>query len=205
VFPNQDFCNKISNPSDLYNNGSRLLKKETKLQVIDWQIIINKHGSAVWQTAYRLLGNDADAADCFQETFVSALKFSQRQHIRNFSGLLMRLATTRAIDQLRRRFQVSPCNIAKADWVTIPSKNPGPVQMAQKQELVGYLRESLAKLPQAEAEVFCMRHMNDMSYRQIAKELGIKTNAVGVMLHRAKEKLRQYFEVSKSGKNEVVL
>jgi len=175
------------------------------LQVIDWQIIIEKHGPAVWQTAYRLLGNDADAADCFQETFVSALKFSQRQRIRNFSGFLMRLATTRAIDLLRQRFQVSGCNVTKADWVTIPSKNPGPVQMAQNQELIGNLRESLTKLPLAEAEVFCMRYLNDMSYRQIAKELDMKTNAVGVMLHRAREKLRQYFDVSKTGKNEVVL
>ena len=197
TFPNQDFCNKISNSSDLYYNGSRFLK-ETQLQVIDWQIIIDEHGPAVWQTAYRLLGNDADAADCFQETFISALKYSKRQQIRNFSGLLMRLATTRAIDQLRRRFQISGSNIAKVDWVTIPSKNPGPVQMAQNQELIGNLRESLTKLPLAEAEVFCMRYLNDMSYRQIAKELSIKTNAVGVMLHRAKEKLREFFNVSKS-------
>ena len=197
MFPNQDFCNKISDSSDLYYNGSRFLK-ETQLQVVDWQIIIEKHGSAVWQTAYRLLGNDADAADCFQETFISALKYSKRQHIRNFHGLLTRLATTRAIDQLRQRFQRTDCNVSKADWITIPSKNPGPVQMAQNQELIGNLRESLTKLPLAEAEVFCMRYLNDMSYRQIAKELGIKTNTVGVMLHRAKEKLRQSFEVSKS-------
>lgn len=70
--------------------------------MIDWQIIIKEHGPVVWQTAYRLLGNHADAADCFQETFVSALEFCQHQRVRNFSALLARLATTRAIDQLRR-------------------------------------------------------------------------------------------------------
>jgi RNA polymerase sigma-70 factor (ECF subfamily) len=166
------------------------------LQVIDWQIIIEKHGPAVWQTAYRLLGDNDDAADCFQETFICALEISQRQRIRSFSALLTRLATTRAIDQLRRRFRRSHCNAVSADWDAVPSTNPGPAQMAQQQELAARLRESLTQLPPQEAEVFCMRYLNDMSYRQIAKALGIKINAAGVLLHRARAKLRQSFELS---------
>jgi len=133
------------------------------VQVIDWQVIIEKHGPAVWQTAYRLLGNRTDAADCFQETFVCALELSQRQRVRNFSALLSQLATTRAIDQLRRRFRQSHCNAASADWDAVPSTNPGPAQMAQQQELAARLRESLTQLPPQEAQVFCMRYLNDMS------------------------------------------
>jgi RNA polymerase sigma-70 factor (ECF subfamily) len=166
---------------------------------------MEKHGPAVWQTSYRLLGNHADAADCFQETFVCALEFSQRQRVRNFSALLIRLATTRAIDQLRQRLHRSGRNVVKTDWIAVPSKNPGPDQMAQQQELLDRLRELLIKLPLPEAQVFCMRYLNDMSYRQIAKELGIKTNAAGVLLHRARAKLRKSFEVSTKEKNEVVL
>jgi RNA polymerase sigma-70 factor (ECF subfamily) len=166
------------------------------LQVIDWQIIIEKYGPAVWQTAYRLLGDNDDAADCFQETFVCALEISQRQRIRSFSALLTRLATTRAVDQLRRRFRQSHCNAVSADWDAVLSKNPGPAQMAQQQELAARLRESLTQLPPQEAQVFCMRYLNDMSYRQIAKALGIKINAAGVLLHRARAKLRQSFELS---------
>ena len=30
--------------------------------MVDWQVIIKKHGPAVWQTSYRLLGNHADTA-----------------------------------------------------------------------------------------------------------------------------------------------
>ena len=161
--------------------------------MIDWQIIIEKHGPAVWQIAYRLLGNRTDAADCFQETFVCALELSRRQRIRNFSALLTWLATTRAIDQLRRRFRQSHCTDAS---VAVPSINPGPAQMAQQRELIGRLRMALSKLPPQEAQVFCLRYLNDMSYRQIAKALDIKTGAAGVLLHRARAKLRQSFEVS---------
>ena len=40
----------------------------------DWEHVVRTHGPLVWQTAWRLLGQEADAADCFQETFVSAME-----------------------------------------------------------------------------------------------------------------------------------
>jgi RNA polymerase sigma-70 factor (ECF subfamily) len=164
--------------------------------VVDWQVIIEKHGPAVWQTSYRLLGNHADATDCFQETFVSALEFCRRQRVRNFSALLARLATARAIDQLRRRFRRSRFETDPVDWASLHSTNPSPAQQALQNELTDVLRRSLSKLPSQEAQVFCLRYLNDMSYRQIANELGIKANAAGVLLHRARAKLRESLELS---------
>lgn len=176
------------------------------MQVVDWKIIIKEHGPAVWQTAYRLLGNDADAADCFQDTFVCALELSRRQRIRNCYALLIRLATTRAIDQLRRRFRRERGDAAIFNGDFGSGTNPDPARDAQQRELTDRLLKALAELPQQEAQAFCLRYLNDMSYRQIAIELGIKTTAAGVILHRAKTKLRQFFEVSsKEQKSEVVL
>lgn len=171
-------------------------QKEVRLRVIDWQVIVKKYGPLVWQTAYRLLANHTDAADCFQETFVSALELSRRQRVRNFPALLSWLATARAIDRLRQRLHLPLSNIADADWAAIQSANPGPVQQAQQHELAARLRKALAQLPPQEAQVFCLRHLNDMSYRQIAKQLDIKTNTAGVLLHRARAKLREYFASS---------
>ena len=164
----------------------------------DWQRIVDKYGLLVWQRAYRLLGNEADAADCFSETFVSALEVSRRQRVRSFPALLARLATMRAIDKLRQRCRQVESKIDKttADANVVPSNDPGPMQQAQMRELAGRLRETLGRLPSQEAEVFCMRYLNDMSYRQIGKELGIKTNAAGVLLHRAKLKLRSLLETT---------
>jgi RNA polymerase sigma-70 factor (ECF subfamily) len=141
-----------------------------------------------------LLGNEADAADCFQETFMCALEVSRRQRVRNFSALLARVATSRAINLLRQRVRQSQRNSVQTDWSTVSAENPGPLQQVQVRELAATLREALARLPAQEAEVFCLRYLNDMSYRQIAKELGIKTNAAGVLLHRARAKLRSILE-----------
>ncbi len=166
--------------------------------MIDWQAIIEEHGQTVWQVSYRLLGNHADAADCFQETFVSALKFCRRQRVRDFPALLARLATARAIDQLRRRFRRSNFETNLADPYCdeqTSSSDACPSQQLQQQELTVRLRESLSRLPEQEATVFCLRFLNDMSYQQIGAELGISTNTAGVLLHRARAKLRKSFEL----------
>lgn len=69
----------------------------------DWQKIVDRHSQAVWQTAYRLLGNREEAADCFQETFLGALELSRRERVGNFAALLRRLCICRAMDRLRKR------------------------------------------------------------------------------------------------------
>lgn len=144
----------------------------------------------MWKTAYRLLDNHADAAEVFSETFVSALELSKRQRVRRFSALLVRIATAKAIDRLRQRYRNRRFCTTEIELSTLPAAISSPNQQAQNQELAGRLCRALGKLPSQEAEVFCLRYLNDFSYRRIAKELGIKTNNVGVLLLRAKTKLR---------------
>ena len=164
------------------------------MQGIDWQMVISKHGPAVWQRVYRLLGNEADAAECFQETFVSALKVSRRQRIYNFGALLASIAASRAVDKLRQRIRERRIQSGYADLDDLAGKSPGPPQEVQRRELAVLLREVIGRLPRIEAEIFCLRHLNGMSYRRIAKELGVKTNTVGAYLHRARNKIRQNLE-----------
>lgn len=177
-------------PADDYiTEGSALSQKVPPLR--DWQAIVDRHGRLVWQTAYRLLGNRADAADCFQEAFVSALAVSRREEVRDWSALLQRLATARALDRLRQRLRRGRRSDEVADWGAMLSPNPSPEESVEAAELRGKLRWAVAQLPSRQAEVFCLRCLGDMSYRQIAVELGIKRNAVGVLLHRARSRLRE--------------
>lgn len=168
----------------------------------DWQTIVAEYGPLVWRTADRLLGNHADTADCFQETFLAALEFSRRQSVRNMSGLLVRLATTRAIDRLRQRGrQERP---AGEEGRAREFRGPGdPHGEAQTQELVEQLREAIGQLPAQEAKVFCLRYLNEMSYRQIARELSIGISAVGVSLHRARARLRAALGAAQMDDDEV--
>ena len=156
----------------------------------DWQKIVSRNGGSVWQTAYRLLGDREEAADCYQETFLTALELSRRQKVRSWPALLTRLCTCRAMDQLRRRLRETHRVNGLDKWSSVASPNPGPVELAQASELSARIRLALTQLPDRQAEVFCMRFLNDLSYRDIARQLGIKNSAVGVQLHRARSRLQ---------------
>src|SRR5262245_29492172 len=71
----------------------------------DWSQIVAQHGPLVWRTAQRLLAHEADAADCFQRTFTAAVELAERETIRHWPALLRRLATARALEQLRERLR----------------------------------------------------------------------------------------------------
>ena len=176
-------------------------RREWQEPVQDWQTIVTECGPLVWRTAYRLLGNHADAADCFQETFLAALELSRRQPVRNMSGLLVRLATTRAIDRLRQRGRQEYRQGEGQE--SDETGRRGPADEVQAQELVGELREAIRRLPAQEAQVFCLRYLSEMSYRQIAGQLGIGINLVGVALYRAKARLREALGVLQMDEDEV--
>ena len=159
------------------------------MQGQDWQSIVRDHGPAVWRTAHRLLANHNDAADCFQETFLAAFEIAAREPVRNIPGLLVRLATTRAIDRLRQKNRQEQRRMDLHD-PRLTSRDVDPLDQVQTNDLASQLREQIRLLPPQEARVFCLRYLEDMSYRQIARELNIAINVVGVSLYRAKAKLR---------------
>jgi len=160
------------------------------LETHDWQAVVEEYGPLVWRTAYRLLGNQADAGDCFQEAFLTALQLARRQPVRNLPGLLVRLATTRAIDRLRQRIRRDRHEAGTYDSER-SAEGAGPLEHIETQDLAVHLREAVGRLPSQEANVFCLRYLNEMSYVQIARELKIGVNTVGVSLHRAKTRLRE--------------
>ncbi len=161
----------------------------------DWPEIIEREGESVWRTAYRLLGDRADADECFQEAFVAALEVSRREPVRDWGALLRRLASSRAIDRLRRRYRHGQ-NRPVADWDALPGPSPSPSQGVEDAEQAESLRAALACLTPNQAEAFCLHHLEEWSYREIAGHLAITVDAVGVLLHRARKRLRELLESS---------
>jgi RNA polymerase sigma-70 factor, ECF subfamily len=164
--------------------------------MIDWDELMRREGAAVWRTAYRLVRNRADADECFQDTFLAALELSNRQPVRNWPALLQRLATRRAVDRVRRRLRRSRreevANLALAE-----AAQADPSKQAEATELSSALRWALAQLPTRQAEVFCLHEFGDWTYQQIADQSGNSANAVGVILHRARQKLQVLLKMQK--------
>ncbi len=158
--------------------------------MIDWQDILSREGPVVWRTAWRLLGNRADADEVFQESFVSALEYSRTHEVKHWRALLQRLATTRAVDRLRQKIRRRGREDALPEDHLLAS-GLSPPQMAENAELSERFRAALAEINPKQAEVFCLFHLDGWNYPEIAEHLAVSTDVVGVWLHRARGRLRE--------------
>jgi RNA polymerase sigma-70 factor (ECF subfamily) len=157
----------------------------------NWPALVREQGPIVWRIAYRMLGNDADEADCVQDVFAAALALSRRERVTSWPGLLRRLVTHHGLDRLRRRYRERTRTEALLESADVPALTAGPLANAEAAELASRLRLALAQLPQQEAEVFYLRCLEDMTYQEIATQLQLDVNTVGVALHRARARLRE--------------
>ena len=156
----------------------------------DWNAVVREHGPLVWRVAFRLLGNEADAADCFQRAFVSTLESSPTAEVRDWPALLRRVATNRALEQLRERYRRTARAGSLPDSPLLDDHAADPLDAAAGEELAGRLREALARIDPRQAEVFCLASLESWSHPEISTLLGVTANHVGVLLSRARSALR---------------
>jgi RNA polymerase sigma factor (sigma-70 family) len=168
----------------------------------NWDAIVANEGPMVWRTLWRLLANRNDVEECFQETFLGALKVSGRQSVVCWPALLCSLATARAMDQLRQRYRRGARQRTCGDRETavsnspvqVTSTNAGPVEQAVATELSERLREALSQLPERQAEMFYLHALCGWSHHDIGGRMCMTDNAVGVTIHRARQRLRELLD-----------
>lgn len=151
-----------------------------------------------YRTAYRFLGNHADAEDAVQEALLSAYK-----HLHEFRGeaqistWLTAIVSNCARMQLRRRprqLHISLDEPVREDQERplselLADRKPNPEDECQKAELRARLREASAQLSPTLRRTFLLRDLEDMPIRQAAKILNTAEGTVKAQLSRARRKL----------------
>jgi RNA polymerase sigma-70 factor (ECF subfamily) len=141
-----------------------------------------------FDTAWRILGHVADTEDVVQDALLAAVCVHQKQAVVNWGGLLRQLTTQRAIDRLRERAK-SRSEPSPADSRPLSSDEPEPNAIAR--ELAVRLRHAVSELPDREGTVFSLRYFGEMANEEISRTLEISPDAVGVALHKARQKLKE--------------
>jgi RNA polymerase sigma-70 factor (ECF subfamily) len=159
--------------------------------VPDWNEIVREQGPLVWRVAWRLLGNKADAEDCFQRTFITAFQSIVPTEVRHWPALLQRVATSRALEQLRDRYRQTDRAFSLPETPLLDPHMLDPFEVMVGNELAQELRSALSRIDSRQAEIFCLVCLEESSYPEVAEQLGITANHVGVLLNRAKGALRE--------------
>jgi RNA polymerase sigma-70 factor (ECF subfamily) len=146
----------------------------------------------VYGLAYRLTGNEEDARDVVQETYLRAYKGLHRfRGDAQFSTWLYRITANTANTAMgkgrKHRHEELDDDVNVAD--TSPEHDP---EAAGDAELLrGRLNDALEELPPRLRAVVVLRDVYDLPHQAIAKELGISEAAAKVRLHRARRRLRE--------------
>jgi RNA polymerase sigma-70 factor, ECF subfamily len=163
--------------------------------VSNWEAIVRTHGPMVFGAAWRILGHAADTEDVVQEVFLEAHRLQNGGEVRNWGGLLRRIATYRALDRLRQRKHT--CSL---DHELPVGPEDEPEAAAIGRELSERLRQAVSQLPEREGTVFCLRYFDELTYQEIAGSLDISVGAVAQALHKARAKLEAMLVEAARGK-----
>jgi len=151
--------------------------------------IVNGHQQAVFNVAYRLLGNVADAEDSAQEAFIRAYQFLGTFDLeRPIAPWLKRIAANVCLNRLegQRAFSVLDDELAP-----LPDPNAGPEALSVARHRDERIRFELSRLPPRYRAVIELRHFQDLSYEEIASELKRPLSDIKSDLFRARKLLAE--------------
>jgi RNA polymerase sigma-70 factor (ECF subfamily) len=161
-------------------------------------VLVERHSRAIFRLAFRMTGNEHDAEDIVQETFLRAYRgLDQFEARADFGTWLHRVAINCALDHLRRskrrgeERKDSPGEEDEGDaFSSIPSSGPNPERLMLSVELKRKIKGAMAALTDSERAAFVLRHFEGCSIAEIAKTLGVGGSAAKNAIFRAVQKLR---------------
>jgi RNA polymerase sigma-70 factor, ECF subfamily len=164
-----------------------------------FRLLVERHSRTIFKVAYRMTGNEHDADDVVQETFLRAYKQIGRFEERaNFGTWLHRIAINCSLDLLRVRGRHDKHHIHESEdgemSRTIETTDPQPDRLLLSAELQKHVLAALERLSGNERTAFVLRHFEGMPVEEIGKTLGIQVNATKNTIFRAVRKLRESLE-----------
>lgn len=149
-----------------------------------------QHAEVIYRMALRLLGNEHDARDVLQDTFVTA--WEKAHTFRGESGLrtwLVRIGLNACYRLLRRGARSAPIEAAES----VPAAGPGadPAWAAERARLRLSLERAMEGLPVEWRTVLVLRDAMGFSYEEMSEALGCPLGTVRSRLFRARSALRE--------------
>jgi len=141
--------------------------------------VIGLHRAALLKYVRRILVSEQDAEDVVQETSIRLLRVQDLwRGEREVRALLFKIATNLARDELRRRKARCQTMHMSYENIDIVADSEQPDHAVDRVQAIEVIASTLATLPARYQQVFSLHIDGEMSYRAIARELGISTKTV---------------------------
>ncbi len=177
------------------NVRERFLKQEsddmaTTPSHTDWvQATMNQYEQPLLRYALRLTGEIETARDVVQDTFLK-LCITERGQIENhLVPWLYRVCRNRALDVMKKEHRMQPIDDSTLE--AYPSSAPLPSTLAEKHETETRVLTTLAALPDNQQEVFRLKFLDQLTYKEISAVTGYPVNHVRYLIHISLQRMRE--------------
>jgi RNA polymerase sigma-70 factor, ECF subfamily len=201
---------------DALASESELLRGLRAGEAEAYRQLLELHSANVYNVAFKLLGDEQEAEDVLQETFLSAFEaidgFQGRSKL---STWLYRIAYNASLMRLRKRSQMTSFSLdvpppgmdPDGDGAHVPRHLVDWSSVPDDQLLTAEAREvmdrAIAELPETLRATFILRDIQGLSGSETAEVLGITVPTVKTRLHRARlwlrDRLSGYFQEGARG------
>ena len=140
---------------------------------------MQKHGRSLVTVLWRILGDESDVCDAYQDTFLQLAHYEGGAKPQNVKAFVFRTASNVAFSLLRRK-KIHHRALRELAGRAGRAQQPDQSGELDSLDLQASLREQIARLPQQLRSVIVLRDLAEMSYPQVAGILGISVGTARV-------------------------
>jgi RNA polymerase sigma-70 factor, ECF subfamily len=166
-----------------------------------WDIIVKTYWRKVFNVAYRFVGTYDQAEDLAQDIFLKVFRslstFDQRA---NFQTWLISVSRNFCIDRYRSGRRDREVFAREVDASTLQAEAPGIRADArmEQHDRIALLRDALKALSPTLRTAVLLRDIHELSYQEIAQQLGIAEGTVKSRINRGRAELARQIEVRRA-------
>ena len=170
----------------------KTLRLVTEQPASELETLFQAHHGRVFRTAQRITGSVADAEDVLQTVFLRLVKGQDDYDwSRNPEAYLSRAAINASLDLLRSRTRSKAVTLEDGEVEAIAGSFRSPEAVHADRELQTLVRKAVSRLGKTAGEMFVLRYYEGFDNKEIAALLNTSALVVGVVLHRARTKMRK--------------
>lgn len=185
---------KPSSREEDYKLIDDIREGDMRARDLAYKRLLSKYRNQIFNLILKIVHDVEEVEDLTQEAFSKAFNsignFNKEYA---FSTWLYRIATNCSIDFLRKRrlktYSLDNPIKTKDDeyYVEIKDERDEPSKNVMREQRNKVVREAIAQLPDKYRVVIEMRHLQELTYEEIAKELGLPLGTVKAHIFRARE------------------
>lgn len=157
---------------------------------------MQQHGRDLVTMLWRILGDEQDVCDAYQNAFLQLAHYKGRKKPDNVKSYVYRTASNVAISMLRRKMvERRGLSVVAADRESNRDRaQDSPLAQLDSARLQRQLRECIARLPDHLRDVVTLRDLAEQSYAQVGKMLGITPATARVYRYKAVQLLAAWMK-----------